>query len=179
MRLSINQNTLEILHGDITDQDTEAIVNAANNQLWMGGGVAGAIKKQGGQTIEEEAMKQGPIDVGGAVLTTGGSLKAKYVIHAAAMRLDLHTDATKVAAATRSAFGLAEQKGITSISIPAIGTGVGGFPVHHCAKIMLTEAVTFLTNSRKLRLIRFVLYDEASFHVFQEELRMEFSTRRR
>lgn len=178
MRITINTHSIEVIRGDITEQETEAIVNAANNHLWMGGGVAGAIKRKGGLEIEKEAVAQGPIEIGGAVITSGGKLKAKYVIHAAAMGQDLHTDAEKIRKATHSSLMLAEEKKITSISLPAIGTGVGGFSPFHCAKVMITEAVQFLQSSTFLTLVRFVLYDKETHYAFEEELRLEFSAKR-
>src|SRR5215210_4649030 len=107
--------TLHVLDGDITTRPVEAIVNAANNALWMGSGVAGAIKARGGVEIERAAMAQGPIAPGESVLTPGGRLAARYVIHAAAMGQDLRTDDRLIAAATRSAVALAAQHGITSV----------------------------------------------------------------
>lgn len=179
MHVRIADGELKILQGDITEQSTEAIVNAANNHLWMGAGVAGAIKRKGGTTIEQEAVAQGPIEVGQAVLTTGGNLKAKYVIHAAAMGQDLHTDADKIKAATRNALLLADRHKITSISFPALGTGVGGFSPFHCAKIMITEAIEFLLSSKHLRIIYFVLFDRPTYTAFEEELKLQFSSARR
>jgi len=178
MQYHIDNGSIEVVRGDITDQDTVAIVNAANNHLWMGGGVAGAIKRRGGEIIEEEAVAQGPVAVGESVLTTGGQLTAQYVIHAAVMGQDLHTDADKILAATSGALKLAESKSIRSLSFPALGTGVGGFSVFHCARIMLTESIGFLVRSRHLRNIRFVLFDQESFEVFAEELRLQFSSTR-
>ena len=178
MRIKINHNSLEIFQGDITDQETDAIVNAANNHLWMGGGVAGGIKRKGGEVIEKEAMAQGPVDVGNAVITSAGSLKAKHVVHAAVMGQDLHTDAEKIKIATRSALQLAEEKQVSSISFPALGTGVGGFSIFHCAKIILTEAIDFLTKSTHLKHVRFVLFDKQTFDAFEEELKLQFSAKR-
>src|SRR5438034_300159 len=100
MKITINHNTIEVVRGDIAEQDTEAIVNAANNHLWMGAGVAGAIKRRGGIEIEQEAIALGPVDVGQAVITTGGALRAKHVIHAAAMGQDLRPDAGSIRTAT-------------------------------------------------------------------------------
>jgi len=178
IRFPINKNTLEILRGDIADQTTDAIVNAANNHLWMGAGVAGAIKRKGGEEIEGEAVAQGPVEVGQAVLTSAGKLKAKYVIHAAVMGQDLHTDASKITTAIRNTFKLAEQKQIPSISIPALGTGVGGFSIHHYAKILITEAIEFLMKSTHVHLIRFVLFEDDSYCAFDEELQLQFSSKR-
>ena len=178
MKIPINKSTLEIMQGDITDQNTVAIVNAANNQLWMGGGVAGAIKRRGGEEIEREAMGQGPVEVGEAVVTSGGKLAAQYVIHAAVMGQDLHTDEKKIKSSTRSALQLAEKKGIASISIPALGTGVGGFSIFHCAKIMIGEAVEFLMTSKNVIEIRFVLFDKEGYDAFEGELKLQFSAKR-
>lgn len=182
MRVTINKHIVEVIQGDITDQDTEVPlcgINAANNHLWMGAGVAGAIKRKGGPNIEKEAVAQGPIEIGGAVMTTGGTLKAKFVIHAAAMGQDLHTDAEKIKKATLASLKLAEEKKISSISFPALGTGVGGFSPYHCAKIMVTEAVEFLQSSTSLSLVRFVLYDKETYDAFEGELKLEFSAKRR
>src|SRR5258706_5519516 len=118
MRYSIDHGFIEVSHGDITDQDIEAIVNAANNHLWMGAGVAGAIKRKGGEQIEQDAVDQGPVEVGQAVLTSGGMLKARYVLHAAVMGQDLHTNADYITKATRSVLRLAEEKKIESLSFP-------------------------------------------------------------
>jgi len=177
MRVEVNHHFIEILRGDITRQSTEAIVNAANNQLWMGGGVAGAIKKAGGELIETEAMALGPVAVGDSVITSGGTLPVR-VIHAAVMGQDLHTNAELILAATRSALDLAEKERISSVSFPALGTGVGGFSPFHCARIMIAEAVRFLQASRSVQLVRFVLFDEAMANVFEEELRVQFSAKR-
>ena len=178
MQYLINNNRLEVVKGDITAETTEAIVNAANNHFWMGAGVAGTIKQNGGEEIEQEAVAQGPVDVGQAVITSGGKLKAKYVIHAAVMGQDLHTDAAKITAAIRNTFRLAEQKQISSISVPALGTGVGGFSIYHCATIVITESVECLLRSIYLHHIRLVLLDETSYHAFGEELKLQFSTKR-
>lgn len=178
MQVRIGKGELKIVQGDITEQATEAIVNAANNHLWMGAGVAGAIKRKGGEQIEEEAVAQGPIDVGQAIVTTGGKLKAKFVIHAAVMGQDLRTDAEKIKAATRSALRLADEHRITSLSFPALGTGVGGFSPFHCARIMLTEVIDFLQSARHLRSVMFVLFDKPTYDAFEEELKLQFSAKR-
>ena len=167
---------IQVLKGDITDMDTDAIVNAANNHLWMGAGVAGAIKRKGGQIIEDEAMRQGPVDVGQAVITTAGNLKAKYVIHAVGMGQDLRTDETKIRAATANSLRLAEEKGLESIAFPAIGTGVGGFPMDRAAEVMIDEARTFLEHATHLKRVVFVLFDDYSYHIFQEELNRQTQT---
>jgi O-acetyl-ADP-ribose deacetylase (regulator of RNase III) len=158
---------IRLARGDIALQETEAIVNAANNQLWMGAGVAGAIKRRGGEAIEREAVAQGPIRVGEAVITAGGSLAAKWVIHAAAMG-DAPTD---VRGATRSSLELARRKGVRTVSFPALGTGVAGFPMDECASIMLDEAKrTATAKGCPFEEIRFVLWSEADLEVFSVEL---------
>jgi len=176
MKINIGKATLDILRGDITDQDTDAIVNAANNYLWMGAGVAGSIKRKGGQIIEDEAVDQGPIDVGNAVITTAGDLPAKCVIHAAGMGQDLKTNEKIIRQVTMNSFLLAEDNGLFSISFPAIGTGVGGFEIHHCAKVMLEETIDYLIKSKKIKEVRFVLFDQSSFEAFDNQLRKMFSS---
>ncbi len=178
MKVNIGVAILEIVQGDITEQDTEAIVNAANNFLWMGSGVAGAIKRYGGEEIEREAMVQAPVEMGEAVITSAGKLKAKHVIHAAVMGQDLHTDAEKIKTSTFNSLKLAELKQVKSISFPAIGTGVGGFSIFQCANIMLNEVINFLQNTKYIKLVRFVLFDKQTFDAFNEELKLQFSTKR-
>jgi len=178
MNININHGSIEVLRGDITDQDTEAIVNAANNHFWMGAGVAGAIKRKGGIKIEREAVAQGPVEVGEAVVTSAGALRAQYVIHAAVMGQDLHTSAEKIKTATINSLRLADSKQITSMSFPALGTGVGGFSPFYCATIMLTETIGFLQRSKHLKHVRFVLFDKQMFDIFEEELKLQFSAKR-
>lgn len=131
---------LTVLEADITQLDVDAIVNAANDRLWMGGGVAGAIKRAGGQEIEDEAVRKGPVTVGDAVVTGAGRLKARHVIHAVTMGQDLQTSAETIRQATRSALRRAAELGLRSIALPALGTGVGGFPLGTCAKLMVEAA---------------------------------------
>src|SRR3989442_303559 len=128
MRLKIGPCSISIERGDITDWEVDAITNAANATLAMGTGVAGAIKRKGGVIIEEEAMRQGPVEVGEAVLTTGGNLAATHVIHAAAMGPDLKTDGETITKTTRAVLMLADKHRLTSLALPALGTGVGHVP---------------------------------------------------
>jgi O-acetyl-ADP-ribose deacetylase len=128
---------LSVAEGDITALDVDAIANAANNELWMGAGVAGAIKRAGGEEIEREAVGKGPIPVGEAVATGAGRLKARWVIHGAVMGQDLRTNADLVKQATESCLREAEELGVESLALPAFGTGVGGFPLDECAEIMV------------------------------------------
>ncbi len=166
--MKIKNTVIEVIRGDITQMDTEAIVNAANNHFFMGGGVAGAIKRKGGKIIEEEAVKQGPVEVGEAVITSAGSLKARYVIHASTMEMDFKTDEEIIRKATFNALKLAQERGISSISFPALGCGVGGFSYEAAAKIMAQEVFRYLREYQKpsLRRIVFVLFSEEAKSVF-------------
>lgn len=158
---------ITITQGDITESDCDAIVNAANNHLWMGAGVAGAIKRKGGPEIEVEAISKGPIPVGEAVATGAGRLRARYVIHAAAMGQDLQTDADKIRQATVSALRVAEELGIRSVAFPALGTGVGGFPVAECARLMLD--VVRRHQGPHVQSVTFVLYGPDAYRAFSEQ----------
>jgi O-acetyl-ADP-ribose deacetylase (regulator of RNase III) len=161
---------ISLNEGDITDIEVDAIVNAANNQLWMGGGVAGAIKRKGGQEIEDEAVKKGPIPIGEAVATSAGNLKAKYVIHAAGMGTDLRTDEDKIRNATLNSLKRADELELESIAFPSIGTGVGGFPLDRAAQVMLETAVAFAQKDTSLKNIIFMLYGEDAYHAFKKQL---------
>lgn len=131
---------IELVEGDIAALEVDAVANAANNALWMGAGVAGALKRAGGEEIEREAVALGPIEVGDAVATGAGRLPARWVIHGAVMGQDLRTDAELVARTTRRCLEVADGLGARSLALPAFGTGVGGFPLDECARIMV-EAV--------------------------------------
>lgn len=155
-----------IAKGDIAHQACDAVVNAANNHLWMGSGVAGALKKIGGPSVEREAMALGPIEVGRAVTTGAGKLPARWVIHAAVMGQDLETDADKVRRATVSALGEAERIGAKSVALPALGTGVGGLAMEDCARAMragLEEALPLAS----VRRVIFVLYGPRAYEAFR------------
>jgi O-acetyl-ADP-ribose deacetylase (regulator of RNase III) len=161
---------IELNKGDITQLELDALVNAANNHLWMGGGVAGAIKRAGGGEIEDEAVSKGPIPVGQAVVTGAGRLKAGYIIHAAVMGQDLATDAEKIRQATRNSLSRADELGIKSLAFPALGTGVGGFPIEECARIMLGEVLRHSAKKTGIKKVVFTLFDEQSYRVFRQEL---------
>ncbi len=154
--------------GDITDMAVDAIVNAANNDLVLGAGVAGAIRRKGGPRVEEECERIGPIALGAAAVTTGGTLKALYVIHAASMRLGGQTTADSLRLATRNTLMRAEEKALKSIAFPAIGTGIAGFPMEECARIMIKEVLEHLKSRSSLEKIYFVLYDDAALKVFED-----------
>ena len=173
----VGRATVETVQGDITEMDVDAIVNAANNYLWMGAGVAGAIKRKGGESIEEEAVSQGPVPVGSAVVTSGGALKARHVIHAAGMGQDLKTDADKVAAATLSSLIVAGEHGIASIAFPAIGSGVGGLSPHLCAKTMIDTVIDHLLGTEVFDRVVFALFDEATYDIFHGYLLEKFSSK--
>jgi O-acetyl-ADP-ribose deacetylase (regulator of RNase III) len=160
---------IAILQGDIAEQQTDAIVNAANNHLWMGSGVAGAIKRKGGNEIENEAVKKGPIEIGGAVATTAGKLKARYVIHAAGMGQDFVTSAEIVRKTTTASLKVADDLKLKSISFPAIGTGVGGLGLDECARMMIQAVKDF--QPQHLESINFVLFDATAKQVFDSELK--------
>jgi len=157
---------IEVKQGDITQADTEAIVNAANNHLWMGSGVAGAIKSKGGIEIEKDAMSKGPIEVGQAVESIAGKLPYKYIIHAAGMGQDLRTDENIVHEVTINSLLLADRLGLKSIAFPAIGTGVGGFSVELCAQKMIGATRELSDKFKSLERVVFVLFDKASFKAF-------------
>jgi O-acetyl-ADP-ribose deacetylase (regulator of RNase III) len=131
---------LEVVEADITALEVDAVVNAANDHLWMGSGVAGAIKRAGGDDIEREAMAKGPVAVGDAVATTGGGLPARYVIHGAVMGQDLKTDPEKIERTTRRCLELAQELGVRTIAFPALGTGVGGVAPDAAARAMVAAA---------------------------------------
>ncbi len=158
---------VQVIQGDITEQDMDAIVNAANDHLWMGAGVAGAIKTKGGTEIEKEAMSKAPIPIGETVITKAGRLTAKYVIHAAVMGQDLATKKEYIREATLNSLERAEELKIGSIAFPAFGTGVGKFPVEECARIMLAVVKAFSTKAEYLEEVRFVLFDEKSYDIWR------------
>jgi len=160
---------LEIADGDIAAQHTDAVVNAANNELWMGAGVAGAIKAKGGSQIETDAMAQGPIAPGECVVTSFGRLPMpRFVIHAAVMGQDLRTSSDFIERATRSTLQAAEKLGISSLAFPALGTGVGGFPVDECARVMIGAIRAHVTAASSLRLVRLVLFGLPAYRVVAE-----------
>ncbi len=168
--MRIKDTELEIIQGDITESDCEAIVNAANNELVMGGGVAGVIRKKGGHEIEAEAVKKGPIAIGEAVATSAGRLKAKYVIHAATMGMDFKTDEHKIRSSCLSALKCADKLKVKSVAFPALGCGTGHFPSVGAAKIMTQEVLKHLRNPSTLRKIVFCLYDEETYQIFEKNV---------
>jgi O-acetyl-ADP-ribose deacetylase (regulator of RNase III) len=157
-----------IQQGDITEMDVDAIVNAANNDLILGAGVAGAIGRKGGESIQEECNEIGSIPVGYAAITGAGKLKARHVIHAASMGLGgVATTAKTLRTATEHSLRLAAERNLKTIAFPAIGTGVSGFPMDECAQIMLSEAIERLKSGTSLETIYFVLFDARARETFQ------------
>ena len=159
---------LVLMQGDLTEMDTEAIVNAANNDLLLGGGVAGAIDLKGGVEIQKECDAIGTIPLGAAAITGGGNLKARYVIHAASMELGGRTSAKALRTSTAHSLRIAKDKGIKTIAFPAVGTGIARFPVEECAEIMLREVVDHLKRGSSLEKIYFVLFDAAALKTFEK-----------
>ena len=163
---------IEIVHGDITKASADILVNAANNSLWMGAGVAGALKLAGGHEIEAEAMAKGPIPVGWAVETTAGNLKARYIIHAAVMGQDLRTDAKNIGLATWNTLALAEKLKMGSIAFPALGTGVGAFPIPASAQLMFAMIKKFdEAVPQYIKRVVFVLYSGRAYEEFEKVFR--------
>lgn len=160
---------VDILQGDLTEQEVDAIVNAANSDLILGGGVAGAIARRGGPAIQAECRRLGPIEVGGAAITPGGQLKARYVVHAASMRLGSRTSAESLRASTRRSLELAKERGLRSIAFPAVGTGIARFPLDDCARIMLEEVVRHGAQDTSLTEVRFVLIGDEADAAFRRE----------
>jgi O-acetyl-ADP-ribose deacetylase (regulator of RNase III) len=158
---------IELLQGDLTEMEVDAIVNAANNDLILGGGVAGAIRRKGGPSIQEECNAIGSIPVGGAAITGAGNLKARHVIHAASMQLGGSTTAQALRSSTAHALRIAAERGLKTIAFPAVGTGIAGFPMRECAEIMLREALTHLNSASSLEKIYFVLFDSESLATFE------------
>jgi O-acetyl-ADP-ribose deacetylase (regulator of RNase III) len=156
--------------GDLTDADVDAIVNAANNDLMLGGGVAGAIRLKGGPSIQNECSRIGPIAVGEAAITGAGRLPARHVIHAASMRLGESTSEPNLRAATRNSLMRANENSLKTIAFPAIGTGIAGFPIERCAQVMLEEVRAHLSASTTLERIDFILFDRRSLEVFARVL---------
>jgi O-acetyl-ADP-ribose deacetylase (regulator of RNase III) len=162
---------IEIQQGDLTEMDTDAIVNAANNDLQLGGGVAGAIRRKGGPSIQAECDEIGTIPVGGAAITSGGALKARHVIHAASMQLGGQASAHSLRSSTAHSLRIAAQNGLKTIAFPAVGTGIAGFPLRECAEIMLREAAKHFEGPTSIEKIYFVLFDQEALAAFKQAFR--------
>jgi O-acetyl-ADP-ribose deacetylase (regulator of RNase III) len=162
------QLRLEVVEGDIAALAVDAVANAANDHLWMGAGVAGALKRAGGEEIEREAVAKGPIARGDAIATRAGRLPARWVVHGAVMGQDLWTDAELVRRTTASCLRVAEELGAESLALPAFGTGVGGFPLGECARIMVD--VVRWHQPRTLRRVVFAVFGEEARAAFEAAL---------
>ena len=171
MQINVENSILQLVTGDITELDTDAIVNAANGQLVLGAGVAGAIRRKGGPAIQAECDKKGPIEVGQAVITTAGKLRARFVIHAVGPRMGTGNEDEKLKNATLSALNVANENDLTSIAFPAISTGVFGFPIENCARIMLSMTIDYLKGPTGLEKVVFCLFDADSYRIFEEILK--------
>lgn len=166
--MATNLDKIVLKQGDITEMDVDAIVNAANNDLQLGSGLAGAIRRKGGDQIQQECNAIGSIPIGSAAITSGGRLKARHVIHAASMQLGGHTTAQSLRGSTAYSLRIAAQHKLKSIAFPAIGTGIARFPIRECAEIMLEEAAKHLESPASLERIYFVLSDNDSLKVFED-----------
>jgi O-acetyl-ADP-ribose deacetylase (regulator of RNase III) len=171
MKLQVNNSEIELVQGDITKSDTDAIVNAANSQLVLGAGVAGAIRTKGGASIQEECNAIGHCPVGEAVITGGGNLKTRHVIHAVGPRQGESDEEEKLKNATLNSLKVADENHLKSITFPAISTGIYGFPLDACARIMLTTVKEYLSGTTTIECIVFVLFDDKSFQAFKDQLK--------
>lgn len=170
MKRKFGSTEIEITEGDITLLDRDAIVNAANARLVLGAGVAGAIRSRGGPKIQRECDAIGGTFVGGAVITTGGNLKARYVIHAVGPRMGEGDEDAKLRNATLNSLKVAEENRLAGVAFPAISSGVFGFPLDRCAAIMLETAARFAEKGTMIKLITFCLWGDAAKKVFEREL---------
>jgi O-acetyl-ADP-ribose deacetylase (regulator of RNase III) len=164
----INDSEIELKVGDITEEDTDAIVNAANERLIHGGGVAGAIVRKGGQIIQEESNKIGRVKVGNAVVTTAGALKARYVIHAVGPRMGEGDEDNKLKSATLNSLRRAEELQLESLAFPAISTGIFRFPKDRCADIMLKTVKEYLEGDTSIKKVVFCLFSEEDYRIFEK-----------
>jgi O-acetyl-ADP-ribose deacetylase (regulator of RNase III) len=161
---------IKLREGDITQVEAEAIVNAANSSLVLGGGVAGAIRRAGGESIQEECLKLAPIEVGQAVMTGAGRLKARFVIHAVGPVWGEGDEDDKLRRATANSLRLAEERRLTSIAFPAVSAGIFDFPLERCSRIMLSAAMDFLKTHDFPREVIFCLWGQEAFRTFGRTL---------
>ncbi|MFX0155376.1 MAG: macro domain-containing protein [Candidatus Hodarchaeota archaeon] len=169
--LKVKNSIISLTRGDITELDTDAIVNAANARLILGGGVAGAIKAKGGPSIQEECNKIGGTYVGGAVITTGGKLKAKNVIHAVGPRMGEGNEDEKLKNATINSLKLMDKHNLKTIAFPAISTGIFGFPIDRCSKIMINATKEYLQGNTQIEKVIYCLYTASDYEIFEKELK--------
>ena len=171
--ITVNNSLIKIVQGDITDIVTDVIVNAANAQLILGGGVAGAIRRKGGPKIQEECNKIGGTFVGGAVITTGGHLKAKNVIHAVGPRMGEGDEDFKLTNAVLNSLKLMDEHKLKTIAFPAISTGIFGYPIKRCAEISILTAKKYLAGETEIKEVIFCLYNNSDYEVFNKELNLD------
>ncbi|MFX1328877.1 MAG: macro domain-containing protein [Promethearchaeota archaeon] len=169
--LKIKNSKIKLVQGDITELSTDAIVNAANAQLILGGGVAGAIRNKGGPSIQKECDKIGGTFVGGAVITTGGNLKAKYVIHAVGPRMGEENEEEKLKNATLNSLKLMDKNNLKTIAFPAISTGIFGYPIDKCARTMISTVKEYMQTNTQISEVIFCLYTPSDYAVFEKELK--------
>ena len=169
--LKVKESVICLVQGDITELETDVIVNAANDQLILGGGVAGAIRKKGGPNIQDECNKIGSTFVGEAVITTGGNLKAKHVIHAVGPRMGEGDEDQKLKHAILNSLKLMDEYNLKTITFPAISTGIFGFPIDNCSKIMINTVKNYLQSNTQIEKVVFCLYTASDFNVFEKELK--------
>lgn len=174
LSIQLEGTQLELVRGDVTELDVEAIVNPANEDLQLGSGVAGTIREKGGPSIQEECDRIGHTPVGTAVITGAGDLDLQHVIHAVGPRMGDGEEDRKLAQAVRSALALADRHGLRSIALPAISTGEFGFPIDRCARILLTEVYRYLQGGTKIERVAVVLWNDENFEIFKRELRRGF-----
>ena len=173
MQVKINRTELELIVGDITEQATDAIVNAANSMLIHGGGVAGAIVRKGGQSIQDQSDKLAPVPAGQAVFTGAGKLKCRYVIHAVGPRMGEGSEDEKLKNATLNCLKTAEDNKLSSLSFCAVSTGIFGYPKGRCAEIMLSCTIEYLGGRTCIEKVVFCLYDQKTYDVFAAELKRQ------
>ncbi|MGQ4875905.1 MAG: macro domain-containing protein [Promethearchaeia archaeon] len=169
--LKVKNSVIKLVKGDITEMETDAIVNAANAQLILGGGVAGAIRRKGGPSIQEECNKIGGTYVGGAVITGAGNLKAKHVIHAVGPKMGEGDEDEKLKNATLNSLKLMDKHGLKTIAFPAISTGIFGFPMDRCAKIMISTVKEYLQGDTQIEEVIFCLFSDDAYEIFEKELK--------
>lgn len=167
--------SIVIIAGDLVEQDVDAIVNAANNDLVLGGGVAGAIRTRGGSAIQAECTAHGPVKVGEAAITGAGELPARFVIHAASMALGGRTTADSLQSSMDHAFRIAREQGVGTIAVPAVGTGIAGFPMDECARVMAGCVSRAFADGWSPDEVRFVLFGDGARRAFEISFRAAFA----
>lgn len=162
---------IRLIRGDITTLEVDGIVNAANSHLQHGGGVAGAIVRRGGDVIQKESDRIGYVPVGNAAITTGGKLPAKYVIHAVGPRMGEGDEDRKLRDATLASLERAEELRLQSLALPAVSSGIFGYPIERCAAVMLRAALDFRPRARSLQTVTFCLFDQRALETFERTMK--------